>query len=245
MKHLQKGHAIPLDALDGRPIRQAVLGDLDGDGDLDIVAAVGQPTLGTVDSLDDLILLNDGSGGLAVHRLASGSTGSTDSTSAAVGDVNGDERLDVLVGTDGGARLWINQGDGVQGKRPLFIPAETSFEAQQTIKGKLQAGFSAAADRLFGLYLPYGSLRTRAVFLKDLDGDGDLDALLARLWAAEVWWNDGQGSFSHSDTRLEYREDTGLAAADFDGDGDQDIFAGRNEDDYQIWWNDGQGEYSP
>jgi hypothetical protein len=81
------------------------------------------------------------------------------------------------------------------------------------------------------------------VFLANLDGDGDLDALVARLWGAEVWWNDGQGEFRRSDLLFAYREDTGVAVADFDGDGDQDIFIGRNEDDYQVWLNDGNGGF--
>jgi hypothetical protein len=32
--------------------------------------------------------------------------------------------------------------------------------------------------------------------------------------------------------------------ADFDGDGDQDVFVGRNEYDYRVWWNDGKGVFS-
>jgi hypothetical protein len=103
--------------------------------------------------------------------------------------------------------------------------------------------FSAAAGRLLGTYLPYGSTRTKAVFLVDLDGDGDLDAMLARLWGAEIWWNDGQGEFRRSDVRLDYQEDSGMAVGDFDGDGDQDIFSGGNGDNYQIWFNDGKGEF--
>ena len=55
--------------------------------------------------------------------------------------------------------------------------SEQAFEAQQTAAGRLQAGIAAAAERLLGLYLPYGSARTQAVFLADLDGDSDLDAL--------------------------------------------------------------------
>ena len=101
-----------------------------------------------------------------------------------------------------------------------------------------------AADKLLGLYLPYGSLRTKAVFLADLDGDGNLDALIARVWGAEIWWNDGWGEFLRSEVRFKYREDTGVATGDFDGDGDQDIFLGRNEQDYQVWWNDGKGIFS-
>jgi len=237
---LQTGHILPIDFLDGRPIREAAPGDLDGDGDLDIYAAVGMPTMGTTASVDDLILLNDGTGKLAAYDQA---LGNTDSTSVVLGDVNRDGRLDALVGTSAGARLWINQSDKIGSGGPIFVQTEQAFKAAQTVWGRLQAGFSAAADKLGGLYLPYGSTRTKAVFLADLDGDGDLDALLARLWGAEIWWNDGNGDFSRSGVRLEYREDTGVAVADFDGDMDQDIFIGRNEEDYQVWLNDGKGGF--
>jgi hypothetical protein len=151
--------------------------------------------------------------------------------------------LDALVGTNDGARLWINHSNETGNEGPIFVPAEQSFEAVQTIWDRLQAGFSAAADALYGLYFPYGSIRTKAVFLADLDGDGDPDALIARLWWAEIWWNDGQGKFRRSDERFEYREDIGVAVADFDQDGDQDIFIGRNEDDHQVWFNDGEGGF--
>ena len=238
--NLQTGHIVPMDSLDGRPIRETALGDVDGDGDLDVFAAVGKPTMGTIDSLDDLILLNDGTGRLAAFDQP---LGNTDSTSVALGDVNGDGRLEALVGTTAGARLWINQSNEMGSGGPIFVPAEQSFEAVQTVRDKLQAGFSAAADELLGLYLPYGSIRAKAVFLADLEGDGDLDALIARVWGAEIWRNDGQGEFRRSDVRLEYIEDTGVAAGDFDEDGDHDIFTGRNEEDYQVWWNDGKGVF--
>ena len=234
------GHILPMDPLDGRPIRQVALGDVDGDGDLDVFAAVGKPTMGMVDSLDDLLLLNDGTGKLAALDQQ---LGDTDSTSVTLGDVNRDEHLDALVGTSAGATLWINQSNALGSGGAIFVPAEQSFEALQTVGDKLGAWFSAAADELLGLYLPYGSIRTKAVFLVDLDGDEDLDALIARLWEAEIWWNDGKGEFRRSNMRVEYKEDTGVAVGDYDEDGDQDIFAGRNEQDYQLWWNDGKGVF--
>jgi hypothetical protein len=238
--NLHTGHILSMDCLDGRPIRQVAMGDLDGDGDLDVFAAVGKPTMGTIDSPDDLILLNDGTGMLAScgQRL-----GNTDSTSVALGDVNGDGRLDALVGTSAGARLWVNQSNARDGG-PIFVASEQSFRAVQTVKDKLQAGLSAAVGEVLGQYVPYGSIRTKAVFLADMDGDGDPDALIARVWGAQVWWNDGQGGFHRSDVHLGYPEDTGVAVADFDGDGDQDVFVGRNEYDYRVWWNDGKGVFS-
>jgi hypothetical protein len=107
---------------------------------------------------------------------------------------------------------------------------------------KLQAWLSASAGRL-GLYLSYGSTRTQSVFLADLDSDGDRDALVARLRGAEIWWNDGQGEFERSSVHFAYKEDTGLAVADFDGDGDPDIFIGRNEPAYRVLWNQGNGVF--
>lgn len=241
VKNVQTGHILPLDYLDGLPVRQAALGDLDGDSDLDVFAAVGSPTLGSADSQSDLVLMNDGTGNLSPYGQP---LGVTDSTSIALGDVNGDGRLDALVGTSSGANLWINQSEPKGADGRLFVLSGQSFEARRAVGEKLSALVSAAAEKLLGLYLPYGSVRTKAVFLADLDGDGDLDALLARLWAAEIWWNDGQGVVSRSDARFKYREDTGVAVADFDGDGDQDIFIGRNEDDHRVWWNDGEGSFT-
>lgn len=169
------------------------LGDLDDDGDLDVYAAVGQPTMGTANSLDDLILLNDGSGRLTSFNQQ---LGNTDSTSVALGDVNGDGRLDALVGTSTGAVLWMNQSNEIGSGGPIFVPADESFEALQAVWGRLQTEFSVVADKLFGLYLPYGSVRTKSVFLADLDGDDDLDALLARVLGGRDLVERWDGEFS-------------------------------------------------
>jgi hypothetical protein len=205
-------HTSSLSELDGLPMRAAALGDLDGDVDLDVFAAIGVPTIGTGNSLDDLVLLNDGSGNFTASDQWQGSS---DSTAVALDDVNGDDDLDALVGTQNGAIVWINQGGAPGGQEAIFAPSE------QKISGR----------------------RTRAVFLYDLDGDGDQDALIAGLRQAVIWWNNGQAVFTQSSQRFRYSERHGLAIGDFNGDGSPDIFAGADTKAYNVWFNQGDGTF--
>lgn len=70
---------------------------------------------------------------------------------------------------------------------------------------------------------------TRAVLLIDLDNDGDQDLAMAQGWFYVVLENDGTGKFTK---RIEQRAEAdlhSLSAADYDLDGDLDLyFAGRN-----------------
>jgi hypothetical protein len=205
-------HTLSLSELDGLPMRAVALGDLDGDGDLDAFAAVGAPTIGESDSLDDLILLNDGSGNFTASDQWQGSS---DSAAVALGDVDGDGDLDALVGTKNGAILWINQSGAPGGQEAMFAPSE-----QKLSRGQI-----------------------KAVFLYDLDDDGDQDALIAGLRQAVIWWNDGQAGFAQSSQRFRYYEPDGLAIGDFDGDGAPDIFAGAIYEAYAVWSNQGDGTF--
>ncbi|MGB6422650.1 MAG: FG-GAP-like repeat-containing protein [Anaerolineales bacterium] len=75
---------------------------------------------------------------------------------------------------------------------------------------------------------------TGAVFLKDLNSDGNLDARIAGVKKADIWWNDGHGTFTRSDQHFRYSNRHGLAVEDFNGDGYVDIFAGSYTEDYII-----------
>lgn len=202
-----------LSALDGLAISAAALGDLDGDGDQDILAAVIAPAQGRNTDPADRVLFNDGAGNFidSGQRL-----GDTDSTAVALGDLDGDGDLDALVGTGSGALVWINQGGAQGGQRGAFAPSE-----QAVITGG----------------------QTAAVFLFDLDGDGDPDALVAGLRQAAIWWNDGQARFTRSGQRFRYTNRHGLAIGDFDDDGRPDIFAAEYSTDYRVWFNQGDGTF--
>jgi hypothetical protein len=82
--------------------------------------------------------------------------------------------------------------------------------------------------------------------LGDLDGDGDLDAVLAnpRKNASTVWFNDGSGVFLDSGQQLtQYGHGVGLA--DFDRDGDLDAFIACHNfvAPSRIYLNDGKGTF--
>lgn len=205
-------HTLPLVELDGIPVRGAALGDLDGDGDLDVYTAVGTLKPGGSRGLADMVLLNDGTGNFHDSGQRLGDTGSS---SVALGDLDGDGDLDALVGSFDGSFVWMNQGGTQGGQAGIFVAA------MQEMPGK----------------------QTRLVFLADLDGDGDQDALNGGVKQAIIWWNNGRGRFTRSDQRFNYTQRHSLAVADFNSDGLADIFAGAYTDDYLVWLNQGGGTF--
>jgi len=81
------------------------------------------------------------------------------------------------------------------------------------------------------------------LFLEDLDGDGDIDAVISSFGTSFVLRNDGAGRFSES-----WRRQTthGLAVGDIDQDGDPDLVTApdpRWGGVCEIHLNDGRGEF--
>ena len=99
-------------------------------------------------------------------------------------------------------------------------------------------------------HLPQGVLDglTMDAGVADMDGDGDLDIVLANEFRPNILLlNDGAGRFtdgSHQLPATEHdSEDVGIA--DFDGDGDLDIMIVSEDDQTnELYFNDGSGSFS-
>ncbi|MFN8440661.1 MAG: VCBS repeat-containing protein [Caldilineaceae bacterium] len=189
----------------GNPADVVAIGDLDNDGDLDLVAGnrgYYDPQEGVYKRLNR-IYLNDGQGNFPLEAGHPFGTGQHTITALALGDMNGDGALDLVMGTIGESnRVYLNDGQG---------------------------NFPSEAGRSFGT----GSDRTQALAIGDMDSDGDLDLVVGNdsPFAGEgfqpesmVYLNDGDGNFLAATARRfgDYFVDR-VALADLDGDGDLDI----------------------
>ncbi len=114
----------------------------------------------------------------------------------ALGDVTGDRLPDLLFAApSGGTALFRNLG-------------EWRFQAFPESLPVVARGLDGSG-----------------VLLADLDGDGDLDAVLNTVGqGTHVWWNQGQGIFAVGPVLNPGHAGTSLAAADADGDGDLDLY---------------------
>ena len=158
------------------------------------------------------------------------------------GDFNGDGRLDILFGIFGSGRLILSEGER------RFALMGTQLQAHDLTIGPVN------------------------VAPGDLDGDGDLDAIIAACCgtvvhsgvdtltyyppAHRVFLNDGAGNLSPLPGSLGDLGTRSVALGDLDGDGDLDAYFGnsfstrdanntmsRDEPD-TVWINDGAGRFT-
>ncbi|MCC6673331.1 MAG: VCBS repeat-containing protein [Planctomycetes bacterium] len=203
-------------------------GDVDGDGDLDLVAAAQ----GFTPARGAKLFLNDGTGRWTdvsgTHLPSIQGSG----WNVSIGDIDGDGDKDLffghihpgMLGYD--SRLLLNDGSGrFRDETQVRMPVSTSLDSW------------------------FLTMVAESLFL-DIDRDGDLD-LVVGTWGAVsfgsgylgFWINDGRGYFRHDPARR--FGDSGvvqdLVTADLDRDGHPDLVVCTNQTDGRLLRNRGDG----
>ncbi|MFY9343064.1 MAG: VCBS repeat-containing protein [Planctomycetota bacterium] len=213
-------------------------GDVDADGDLDLIVAAGSP---------QRLLLNLGPG-----RLFDASRTPWRRATVASGDVDGDGDLDLLTGTPDGF-LGINDGTGWFTEVPFpwgvsqVMPSTVQIvdvdgDTDRDVLCVLSLTTGGPQLRLFrnngsGTFVDGGTTgmpgplpsNTIGSAMLDADGDGDRDVvLIVRQGGVFLYRNNGAGAFSASPGAFPAYMGwlRTVAVGDLDGDGDIDVLTG-------------------
>ena len=201
-----------------------VLGDLDGDGDLDAFVSnyFGQA--------NRVWLNRNGRFSDSGQQL-----GNYDSRGLALGDIDGDGDLDAVVANHLQAnRVWRNDGSGRfthaqdlgtadsldvalgdldgDGDLDAFVANPGDGQGDGNRVWLNQSGVFTDSGQSLGNHVSKG------LALGDLDNDGDLDAVVANSGGNRVWLNGGAAQFSSNGQSLGNNSSYNVALGDLDGD---------------------------
>ena len=221
----------------GGGVTWLTLGDIDGDGALDLVAT---------SQGDHAVFVSRGHGDGTFSAGKSSRTGGS-AYSVVAGDLNGDDRLDLAVPSDASntVAILLGNGDTTFGSELLFrtstgpalmetqdldrdgdldlVVAGNGSDSVSVLLGNGDGTFAANAD------FPVG-LRPVAPTIGDLDGDGILDLAvvaygeyLASAGTVSILLGRGDGSFAPVSQFAAGMYATGVAIGDLNTDGLPDL----------------------
>ena len=206
------------------------LGDVDGDGDSDLLVGVlGGAYNPNTTTADNFHYLEQGEGGVfenRTSRFVSMLDFGAESIPVAV-DLDGDGDMDLLVGNK------IEQDDTQNGKLYRLINEGSPGEPSFRLDGEMDVGGGYHLLPAFG----------------DLDGDGDADAILGS-WGDEVRMyvneaTDGSIQLTQVDSAvvtLTRGRNATPTLGDIDGDGDLDLFIGESSGALNFYENSGTSQ---
>ncbi|UOR05096.1 FG-GAP-like repeat-containing protein [Hymenobacter aerilatus] len=237
--------------------RDQLLGDLDNDGDLDLLTSAGLYGM--------FSYLNDGRGHFRAHYNSV--VGSTPS-GATLADIDQDGYLDLLAGDADNATVAIGLSDSaggfgfvkqlvVVGNHPVSVAAgdvdgdgDMDFVSANYADNTITVGYNGGTALLFRIArtatFRVGQQPT-AVQLADVDNDGDLDVLTSDSGSntVSIRINSGAGTFSGTTSIAVGAAPADLRLADLDSDGDLDLVTVNAADGtVSVRLNNGLGGYS-
>jgi hypothetical protein len=186
------------------------VGDFNGDGKLDL--AVANENNGHAEDSTVSILLGDGTGNFS---LVSSPTVGSEPESVAVGDFNGDGKLDLAVANFHSNTVSILLGDGT-------------------------GNFTLASSPATGGY-------PESVAVGDFNGDGKLDLAVANGGSntLSILLGDGAGNFTLASSPAAGNSPISVAVGDFNGDGKLDLVVANNgSDTVSVLLGDGTGNFT-
>ncbi len=295
----------------GSTVSDLVAGDIDHDGDIDLIAAdsagnavrflvndgvggfvkksfnlgatPGALALGDIDSDGDLDLLvgfysemrtlrNDGAGNFLITSTLSYPSSGIDAVGASFTDVNGDGKLDAVVGlrhisvgASYSGALFVAIGDGIGGftastPHVLALSAFAIVEADFNRDGKAdfaELGGNVTASPMNiafgngdGTFVNSGvsysaGLYAGALTAGDFDGDGAPELVGGGKYNLSVYHNDGSGNFALLQNVSIGAYAKGATVGDIDNDGDLDMMAtSGSAAAARMLMNDGTGHFT-
>ena len=210
----------------GISVMAIAIGDLTGDGFVDMVICSAAYQQGPCS-----MLINDGAGSFSedTNSVLRGGTGGIP-TSIILGDVNGDQHLDIMVThrcehLEYSCRdvLYTNDGTGGLTAQLSVFSSTSSVDTGQAAFGDLNA--DGLLDVVFAV-----AKHSNRVYLNSDTSPGTF---------TDATWMAGSSVASASSD-----ETTSVVLADFDGDGDLDSFWGNMNSPNRLFLGDGTGAFT-
>lgn len=218
------------------------LGDVDGDGDLDLVAAVAPSSNSLVNNAIS-VCFNNGAGTFSAPQL----TATTGTGPLVLGDLDGDGDLDLAVSMADKVAVRLNTGAGafaggtdIATNVPELLALgdldnDGDLDLLALCRNCQPNNLAVCTNDGTGSFskAPLISLngsQVTCLVLSDMNGDGYLDAVTSDYYGTVgVYRNSGTGSFNAA-TATGLNLNAGgnavqLAVGDIDGDGDPDVLA--------------------
>ncbi len=229
-----------------------VLGDLNGDGKLDMVQGI--------DGEYPKVYLGNGDGTFT-YKCDLSQLGSI----VALGDVNGDGKLDVIQASPSDSNydnVYLGNGDGTFTWKDQLDTAP-SLQVSSIALGDVNG--DGDPDVVLGVYesvvpsvvllgngdgtfTAVASLADcdQSVALGDMNGDGKLDAILVNYdEPSQVFLGNGNGTFTYKCDLSGTASSTSIALGDLNGDGKVDLVLGNGvADDSTVYLGNGDGTFT-